>query len=262
MTKENYFDNASTKLISPLVANAMSWYLNLPTLQVNPSAGIESETINEIISDCKMKLCKLVNCKPCEIIFTSGASESNALALQVGFNCSNKSHKDILYNPKACYLNEDDNVVIENKHENSINNVCTLINNETGEINEIHPNMYHCDATQALGHISIDFDNSQFRTMTLSGHKIGADKSIGVLLVKESYLPKIKPLIYGTQNNGLRGGTYNSLGILSLKIALELLNDYQEENIHTINKVKDAFLSEFINDNHFEYVDFGTHIIH
>lgn len=82
----------------------------------------------------------------------------------------------------------------------------------------------HTDAVQAYGHIPIDVKELDVDMLSVSGHKIGCPKGIGFLYIKENIQHFIEPVIYGTQEQGLRGGTENVPYIMGLGKAIEYLN--------------------------------------
>lgn len=103
-------------------------------------------------------------------------------------------------------------------------------NNEIGTIQNIkriaklsheYGAVFHTDAVQAFGNVSIDVKELNVDMLSASGHKIGAPKGIGFLYKKENV--KIKPLIYGSQMDGMRGGTENVPYIIGMNKAVELL---------------------------------------
>ena len=177
----------------------------------NPSASYFAvNDLVEMIRDTKDLIRELFGCNSDdEIIFTSGASESNSLALQEPFECSIYNHASIKENP--------------HRVDYSPYKAVTLVDSELGKIHDIH-NASHIDVTQAVDlfvNKDYSFKDLKANTLSFSGYKIGALQGIGVLIVKKDYFKELKPLIYGKQQNGLRGGTLNTLGILSLKRALE-----------------------------------------
>lgn len=177
----------------------------------NPSASyFVVNDLVEMIRDTKDLIKELFGCNSDdEIIFTSGASESNSLALQEPFECSIYNHASIKENP--------------NRVDYSPYKAVTLIDSELGKIHDIQ-NASHVDVTQAVDlfiNKDYSFKDLKANTLSFSGYKIGALQGIGVLIVKKDYFKKLKPLIHGKQQSGLRGGTLNTLGILSLKKALE-----------------------------------------
>ena len=93
----------------------------------------------------------------------------------------------------------------------------------------------HTDAVQAYGHIPIDVKELDVDMLSVSGHKIGCPKGIGFLYIKENIQHFIEPIIYGTQEQGLRGGTENVPYIMGLGKAIEYLN---YDNSELISKRK------------------------
>ena len=209
--RENYFNNASTMLYNEYGANPSTTYR-------------ESEIVNNEINKVKEDICYIFGCKKSEIIFTSGASESNSLALQRPFQVIGNCHPSITENPL--------------KVDYSDYKVASYVENETGFKHSLK-GIKHLDCTQGVWDLvfdmrtvgdtylpkwsTFDFDESDLNTLSFSGHKLGSQKGIGVLLVKEDFKKQLKPLIYGEQQYGLRGGTENVDGILSLGLALRNL---------------------------------------
>ena len=244
--KRIYLDYAAThplskKLISRLNSLSCVWY--------NPSSVYEVGAYNkEIIENVRNKVAAEINAEPEEIIFVSSGSEANALAID-GFlkendkydkcYCSNIEHASILNNPlcKPSLKVDNDGVVYGDEITEDGFYSVMMCNNEIGtyqpikEIsNKVHElgGVIHVDAVQAFGKIPIDVKYLDVDMMSISGHKIGAIRGVGVLYVKKGI--KISPIIYGTQEGGLRGGTYNDLAIKTLGLAMEEIN-YDEEMV-------------------------------
>lgn len=239
MNKIN-FDNAATSPVCKSFLDNIQEYANR---YYNPSSINEkSQELKKEIEECREKIANLINCDPEEIIFTSGSSESNSLAID-GFIkandrdyyrviSSNIEHPSIMNNPNVYEFIECDNQGLFRpeqfeKYRNTL--FCIgLANNEIGAIPPIerisevihkNDNYLFVDATQAVGKVNIDVKNMKIDMLSASGHKIGALKGIGFLYVNKDV--NINPIIYGTQENGLRGGTYNYLGIKSLSCAID-----------------------------------------
>ena len=141
--------------------------------------------------------------------------------------------------------------------ENSLKLCCnepTLVsihmaNNEIGTLQDIssisklvhkYGGLLHVDATQAFGHIPINVEDLGIDMMSASGHKISPVlRGVGFLYKKNGI--NIQPLIYGAQENSLRGGTENTYGIIGLNKALEYCN-VSEENIRKMQSVRDYFI--------------------
>lgn len=265
-----YCDSAATTKPLPEVMDAMKpyfydrWYnpssLYMPAMQVKKDIEKVKETIAEYI-----------NAEPDEIYFTSGGCEGNSWALQ-GTDCkhiyiSRLEHKSIINlteHPSDCgfyyrsfFYNDKRGHVIVDPDAISNFNINTLAsvqyaNNEIGTIQDIKSIaglaqskgwLFHTDAVQAFGQIPIDVKQIGMDMMTVSGHKFGCPKGIGFLYIKRG--TPIHPLIYGTQNNGIRGGTENVPYIIGLGKAVELL---QKKDIKTMTTYRDKLIDALISD--------------
>lgn len=226
---------------------------------MNPSS-LYATSIKDKINKCRVNIAKFINAKPEEIIFTSGASESNNMAIrgwddEIWLNTYKKSniiatpieHKSILellengnLGSTVHYCRVDECGVIDYeflegllqncnyKSEPVLVSIC-MCNNEIGtwqnikKISELvhkYNGVLHTDATQALGHIPVDVEYLGIDMMSCSGHKISSVlRGIGFLYKKNGI--NIQPIIYGAQENGLRGGTENTYGIIGLNKAIE-----------------------------------------
>lgn len=126
--------------------------------------------------------------------------------------------------------------------------VC-MANNEIGVVQPIelisdlvhkYNGIFHIDATQAFGHIPIDVEKLGIDMMSVSGHKISPVlKGIGFLYKRNGI--NIRPLIYGNQENQLRGGTENTFGIIGLSKAIELC-DVSHKKVDELCKIRDYFI--------------------
>lgn len=271
-----YLDNAATSKPNPLILDEIIPYIT--EYYHNPSA-IYSEGIKvrNDIENVRCKIANYINCNSDEIYFTSGGTESNNWVIQ-GFikRCrvdnvkpviitSNIEHKSILKcvdNMKVETIKLDVNKegfitpdyldtilkFISNKTTRVLVSI-QYANNEIGTIQPIktlceitHKNnaIFHTDAVQAFGNIPIDVNDLGIDLLSVSGHKIGALKGIGFLYKKNNI--KIEPLIYNMQENGMRGGTENVAGIISLGKAIELYNDTSENVIRCRNYMIDELI--------------------
>lgn len=216
-----------------------------------------------LIEDTRSKIKKEINADPeDQIIFLSGASEANTLAIDgflkfhPDYNCitTNIEHSSILENPNVdIKINCDEYGFFKIEDLEGYSNSLFAIqaaNNEIGTYqdikkisSEIHKknNVFFTDATQMFGHIPIDVKNMGIDMMSASAHKLGGLKGCGFLYVKNGI--QLSPIIYGTQENGLRGGTYNTLGIITLGKAVELIN-YKNE--FEIQKKRDYLIKDLL----------------
>ena len=238
-----YLDHASTTYIDDNVIDVIQ-----DTLRFwgNPSNLYTWGTVSkELIEESRSIIAEAIGAYPDEIFFTSGASESNAWALAQKNNvvCSPYEHHNLINNPKSIigdmnYLDRavsliNKNLVMYKDYQNFLFS-WMLVNNETGEIfpikkiaEKVHSldSTFHCDITQALGHMYVDVKSLDLDMATFTGHKIHAPKGIGVLYISEKYQKhnEIKPLIHGgIQEQGFRAGTENVAFICALAKALEI----------------------------------------
>ena len=229
----------------------------------NPSS-LYAANIKEKINKCRENIANFINAQTEEIYFTSGASESNNMAIRgwvddklietlqfVNIITTPIEHKSILdavnneaLGARVHYCDVDKFGFVDYNSLEMLLIACkprpTLVsinmaNNEIGTLQNIkkiselvhkYDGTLHVDATQAFAHIPINVKTLNIDMMSCSGHKLSpALRSIGFLYKKNSI--NIRPLIYGSQENGLRGGTENTYGIIGLNKALEYCNiDY------------------------------------
>ena len=236
-----YLDNASTTMPNEITMNYLS---NYDKFFGNPSNIYKiGDQTHEMIENARIKVAKAINAEPEDIYFTSGASESNAWAIAQcdACICSPYEHHSIMANPKA--KGNIEFLTLLYSH--------MLINNETGEVfdikekfQEVHRKKYltHTDATQAIGNIFVNVKDLDADMLSLSGHKFHAPKGIGVLYINHTVIPRerIKPLIYGSQENNCRGGTENVLGIVCLGDCIKYACDtiaFKQYHCDTLKKI-------------------------
>ena len=223
-----------------------------------------------LIEDARERIAKCINAEPDQIYFTSGGSEADTMALNWMVTlASNLEHHAICPQGyfKACRsgivnLNsiikeiERQNMLVEQNDINAPYDMisCMTVNNEIGTIQPIklvaeiaHDNglFFHTDAVQAVGHIPVDVKDFRCEMLSVSGHKFGAPKGIGFLYMEQPHM--CDPIIYGgKQEQGLRGGTENVLGIVSMAAALEDSITHMEERNVYIKELRDQLLSELL----------------
>jgi cysteine desulfurase len=259
--EEIYLDNAATTHIAKEVASEIIKKLKL---YGNPSSRhLLGRQARIEIENAREKIAKVINAKPEEIIFTSGATESNNLAIK-GLAEANPEKKQIIISEiehpcilETCAFLESKGYRIEKipvdkegiikiqDLKNKITKDTLLVsimhvNNEIGTIQPIEEIakickekkvLFHTDAVQSFGKIKIDVAKMGIDLLSVSGHKLNALKGIGFLYIKKGI--KIEPLIRGGgQENNLRSGTENVIGIISLATALDLKKQTSEvENL-------------------------------
>lgn len=264
-----YLDYAATVPMLPEVLEAMhkaemQLFANASALHTPGHLAM-----NEI-DHARELLAKLINAEPDEIIFTSGASESNNTVIRTfegcGIETSPLEHHSIIETAKA----------LSGKKLPKLYSYM-LVNNELGEIlklPEIDKSPYsnsklfdakndwgkplvtdkrkaylHSDLTQALGKIPIDVKALGLDYATFSAHKIGGPIGVGALYIKKGV--PFKPLIIGgNQENKRRGGTYNTVGIIGFGTALEqvLKNKTWEKYDTKVRKLRDALAERILSE--------------
>lgn len=274
-----YLDNAATTKPDDRVIDYVKDFIS--TYYFNPSSAYEyGEYVRNEIEKSRKTIADFVGCKPNEIIFTSGGSESDNMCLKGVLNkgdhviTSSIEHKAILNTCKhlekqgveVTYLkvNSSGKIDIE-ELKNAIQPNTKLIsimaiNNEIGtqqdllEIGKIAKKYnikFHTDAVQAFGKSVIDIDKYNIDFMSVSSHKINGLKGTGFLYAKNQ---DIAPLIDGgEQEFHLRGGTENVVGILALGKAVEIINSEFNNRINYINYLRDKFIELLQEDNFVSY---------
>ena len=217
-----------------------------------------------LIEDARERIAKCINAEPNEIYFTSGGSEANTWAMHHrSVLASSLEHHSII--PTRFYYGVDSNGLVDMR---SLGRAimsycieygypmdmfsCMYVNNELGVIQDIktmarisHDNglKFHTDAVQAMGHIPIDVKDIGCNMLSASGHKFGAPKGIGFLYTTTSMESLIDG---GKQEQGIRGGTENILGIVSMAAALEDAVEHMEERNTHIKHLRDKLLDRLL----------------
>ncbi len=237
-----YFDNAAS---APVLDCA--WEAMKAAPQGNPSsshaAGREAKAALE---SARKTIAGCLNCRPSEVYFTSGATE----ACNWMVRCLRMKSDGIIYNDTVHHA------VSEAVHAYSSPDapratssaILSLVNNETGQIADIEavrkaqkPLSIALDATAGVGHLPVDFRALSVDYMAFGGHKFGAPKGIGALIVREGC--PIAPMICGGgQERGMRGGTVSAPLACAMAAALAWHTENMAGNALHIRKVRDQLL--------------------
>ncbi len=209
----------------------------------------------EAVELARQRIASLINATPEEIVFTSGATESNNLAIRGA--CTHRSaktkrivtsqleHRAVLdpvrrlekesFEVSRLEVFDRTGVLSSEELSVAISPPCDvfslmLANNEIGtvcdfnliaELKSCSRSVFHCDAAQALGKIAIDVQKLPVDLMSFSGHKLHAPKGIGALYVRRG--TRLKPIIDGGgHEGGKRSGTLNVAGIVGFGVAAEI----------------------------------------
>ncbi len=262
--------------MDPRVLDAMLPYMR--ELYGNPSTPHQSvgRVANKAVGDAREATAELINCRLNEIIYTSGATESNNLAIlgRAGATGSEKRHivtqvteHSSVLGPcqhleengwRVTYLPVDVFGQVAFKQlEEAIDDTTSLVsimwgNNEIGTIQPVraiaelcHSRgiLFHCDAAQAAGKIEINLADIPISMLTLSSHKMYGPKGVGTLFVRNLSKQKLLvPLSYGGgQEHGLRPGTTNIPGVVGMGVACSLATDNFASWQEGLSKLRDRF---------------------
>ena len=275
--KNVYFDNAATTKLDGDVLNDMMPYL---TDNYGNASSIYKlgKTSRKAVEEAREKVANILNCKPNEIYFTAGGSESDNTAIK-GIARANKSKGNHIITSKiehpavldSChdlekegfevsYISVDENGTIDLEElKKEIKPTTILIsvmtaNNEIGTIQPIkeigqiaheHNIYFHTDAVQAIGNIKIDVNEMNIDSLSLSGHKFYGPKGIGALYVKNG-VSFNKYISGGHQERNKRAGTENVAGIVGLASAMERAYKELDEHNKKISELRDYYESSIL----------------
>ena len=253
-----YLDHAAT---TPICAAAKKVIIEHLDDFGNPSSNHElGRQARVLIEDARERIAKCINAKPEEIYFTSGGSESNTWVVN-NLECiaSNIEHHSI--DADYYFPVEHGTGLAPTDIYDRINYwitemvSCMYVNNEIGVIQPIKEiatavhnkkMWFHTDAVQALPYIKIDVKDLNCDLLSASGHKFFAPKGVGFLYVKKNG-PELERLIVGgKQENGLRPGTENVLGIIAMAAALEDTIEHMEERNTHIKYLRNKMLDKLL----------------
>lgn len=260
MTKSIYLDYNATVPILAEVKKSLLECMDLGPVNAS-SVHYYGRTGKSIIQLARLNIANLINTKSENIIFTSSATEAINLLFgsfkeiivssieHLAVLNSSKSDLFIPVGPSGVIdLNYLEKLLKEvSKGNQEILVSVMMVNNETGVIQPIkqvvdltrkYGGLIHCDAAQALGKIKIDFEELGLDFLTISGHKIGAPTGIGALIFNNNF--NLSPQILGGgQENGIRAGTENILGIRGFGEAASIMSKMPENNFSKVNFFKD-----------------------
>lgn len=275
MSMRVYLDNAATTPIAPEVIEAM-----IPVMKTefgNPSSThYYGRQAKASIETARRTISKLLNCQSSEIIFTSGGTEADNMAIFSSINLmgvkhiitSKIEHHAVGHTVEAVEnslgvrisyvkVDQNGNVDLKDLENLLITEEKTLVslmhaNNEIGtllplkKVSELcrkYNAFFHSDTVQTMGHYSFDLQDLDIDFITCAAHKFHGPKGVGFLYVNKK--AKVESLIHGgAQERGLRGGTENVYGIVGLAKAMELAyEDLQAHQLH-VQGIKDYMIQK------------------
>jgi cysteine desulfurase len=281
-----YLDTASTTAVDPRVVEAMLPYFS-EIFGNASSTHLYGNEAMKAVEKARAQVSNLLGVNNKEIIFTSCATEAINMALkgyvEANYEKGNHiitiktEHKAVLATceyletkgVEVTYLDVDENGLISLQELKDAIRIDTLlisvmyVNNEIGVIQPIEDIgkiarenniIFFCDATQAIGKVTIDIEKENIDMLSFSGHKINGPKGIGVLYKRNTI--DLVPLLHGgSQENGLRAGTYNTPLIVGLGKACELIGAELEDNINSYS-IKAKEIELYYEENNIGIVNF------
>ena len=256
-----YLDYAATTPVDPRVAEKMVQYMSVDGIYGNPASrshkfGWEAE---EAVDEARQHVADLINADPREIVWTSGATESDNLAIKGAAHFYGKKgkhvitvkteHKAVLDTTRqleregyeVTYLDvKDDGLVDLEEFKNALRDDTIVVsimhvNNETGVVQDIEAIgelcrerkiIFHVDAAQSAGKLPIDVQNTKVDLMSISGHKMYGPKGVGVLYVRRKPRVRLEAQIHGGgHERGMRSGTLPTHQIVGMGEAARIAKE-------------------------------------
>lgn len=273
-----YFDYSATTPVDPRVAEKMCTYLTLEGTFGNPASrshqyGWDAE---KAIGEARRNVASLINADPKEIVFTSGATESDNLAIKGVAHFYHKKgkhiitckteHKAVLDTCRhleregfeVTYLDPEPNGLIDlSKLEAAMRDDTILVsimhvNNEIGVIQDIdaigeltraRKILFHVDAAQSAGKVPIDLEKSKVDLMSFSAHKIYGPKGIGALYVRRKPRVRLEAQMHGGgHERGMRSGTLAVHQIVGIGEAFRIAKEEMATENERIRMLRDRLL--------------------
>jgi len=275
-----YLDYAATTPVAPEVAELMAGYLTLDGCFANPAsrshlAGWQAE---QAVEKARQQIAKLLAADVREIVWTSGATEANNLAL-IGAARANPDkgrhiitsaleHKAVL---DTCHWLEKEGYSItrlkpDSQGQISVEQVAEaltpdtlmvslmLVNNELGTVNPIadigelltnHSALFHVDAAQAAGKLPIDVNQLQVDLLSISGHKFYGPKGVGALYVRRQPAVHLEAIIHGGgHERGMRSGTLPTHQLVGMGLAAQMAEEQMAVDKGHITQCRANFLQQ------------------
>lgn len=269
-----YFDHAATTSLSTA---ALTTFIDISQTHYGNPSSIHwaGRQVNAILRKAREDIAQYLHTKPEQIIFTSGGSEANTLALQ-GYALANQhkgkhlittsiEHHSVLHTMaylqdrfgfEVTYITPKQQQITIEQFKEALRPDTILVstmyaNNETGmllpiqEISELlldHQAVFHVDAVQAIGKIPISLDTLSVDFLSASAHKFHGPKGVGFLY---SRLPQMDSLIHGgPQENKHRAGTENLAGIAAMATALTEQTQQLHHHFQTVENLKQYLIEQ------------------
>ena len=272
-----YFDHAATTPLCEEAFEKMKPYFTEIFGNANSQHAFGREAV-KAVDDARDAIAKIINCKPNELYFTSGGTESDNWALRGAAHAMANKGKHLIISPiehaamlstaKALekegftvdFMKVDGDGFVDLKHLESIIRPdttfigCMFANNEVGTIEPIkeiakiaheHGAVCFTDAVQAAGVLKIDVKDLGVDMMSMSSHKIYGPKGVGALYIKNGLL--IDSIITGGHQERMkRGGTTNVAGVVGFAEAFKIADRDLDKNFNYVSSLRDRFIERVL----------------
>ncbi len=270
-----YADNAATTRVSDQALKAMLPYFQ--EVYGNPSSlHSVGQEAKEALEEARERMAKHLGCLPREIIFTSGGTESDNMAVRTGAYIGARKgkkhiistafeHHALLHTLKKLEkegfeitllpIQENHNITAQQVREairpDTALVSCMFANNEIGSVLPIREIgavckeagvLFHTDAVQAVGHLPIDVKLDNIDMLSLSAHKFHGPRGVGALYIRKG-IPAANLIEGGGQERGKRPGTENLPGIMGMAAALDEAMAHMEENRIKVTALRDKLIA-------------------
>jgi cysteine desulfurase len=279
MTLPVYLDYAASTPVAPEVIEAMTLALRSPGLVGNPAAGthVPGQLAAAAVAAARVEVAALIHAQPDEIVFTSGATEADNLAIIGGARFRQgdgrhlitalTEHKAVLESCRylaregwrVTWLKPDaEGVIAPAAVEAAMEPDTVLVsvmhaNNETGVVQDVaaigslcrkRRVLLHVDAAQSAGRLPIDVRALQIDLLSLSAHKLYGPKGIGALFIDREHVRRVEPLLFGGgQERGLRPGTLPTHQIVGMGEAFRIARPRLLADRQHVTRLRDRLWS-------------------
>jgi cysteine desulfurase len=279
VTDRIYLDNHATTPVDPRVLEAMLPYFREQFGNAASRNHVFGWEANEAVERARQQVAQLIGARANEIVFTSGATESDNLAVQGVLEFHHDrgdhvvtvvtEHRAVLDACKALegrgaaritYLPVDRHGLVDvDRLRDAVTDRTVLVsvmaaNNEIGTIHpvaeigrvaKVRGILFHCDAAQAVGRIPIDVEAWGVDLLSVSAHKVYGPKGVGALYVRgRNPRVRLSPIVHGGgQERGMRSGTLNVPGIVGLGMACELARQEMAAEAERVRALRERLRS-------------------
>ncbi len=271
MSERIYLDNAATTRLLPAAWEAMREAAF--DRFANPSSVHEAGSeVEALVEENRAALARVLGCRPSEIVFTSGGTEADNLALFGTALASRKrklvisaiEHPAVLEAARELQRRGFDLALVPVDESGLVepDRLLDQVDDETFLVSVIHGNneigtlqpldelaravksrfpccLFHTDAVQSFGHVPLSLAGSGIDLLSLSAHKLHGPKGVGALVVREG--TRLRPLIYGgSQESDRRAGTLNVPGIVGMTAAARFMGEHLDSHARHLESVVGA----------------------